>query len=104
MNEHNNKEKRHKRGRKPYCNGIRKRVTFYLDQTAIKCLDQLFPDIVRSDFVSYCIKKEMLGENYDELVWILWHKMDMQYGETEQRKSKKLSIFGPSKGRLIAWR
>ena len=67
MNEHNNKEKRHKRGRKPYCNGIRKRVTFYLDQTAIKCLDQLFPDILRSDFVSYCIKKEMLGENYDEM-------------------------------------
>ena len=68
MNEHNNKEIRHKRGRKPYCSGPRKRVTFYLDQTAIKCLDQLFPDIVRSDFVSYCIKKEILGENYDELV------------------------------------
>ena len=56
-----------KRGRKPYCSGPRKRVTFYLDQTAIHCLDQLFPDIVRSDFVSYCIKKEMLGENYDEM-------------------------------------
>ena len=60
------KEKLHKRGRKPYCKGIRKRVTFYLDQTAIHCLNQLFADTVRSDFVSYCIKKEILGENYDE--------------------------------------
>ena len=42
MNEHYNKEKPHKRGRKPYCSGPRKRVTFYLDQTAIDCLDQLF--------------------------------------------------------------
>ncbi|HRW98398.1 MAG: hypothetical protein M0Q12_13580 [Synergistaceae bacterium] len=68
MNEYNNKEKYHKRGRKPYYPGIRKRVTFYLDATAIHCLDQLFPDIVRSDFVSYCIKKEVLGEDYDELL------------------------------------
>lgn len=57
-----------KRGRKPYCDAIRKRVTFYLDQSALHCLDQLLPGSVRSDFVSYCIKKEVLGEDYDELV------------------------------------
>ncbi|MDD3945995.1 MAG: hypothetical protein PHS38_14985 [Bacteroidales bacterium] len=61
MNEHNNKEKPQRRGRKPYCSGPRKRVTFYLDQTAIDCLDQLFPGVVRSDHVSHYIKKEMLG-------------------------------------------
>ena len=66
MNEHN-KEKRHKRGRKPYCDGIRKRVTFYLDQSAIACLGNLYKDTTRSAFVSHCIKKEVLGEHYDEL-------------------------------------
>ena len=55
-----------KRGRKPYCDGIRKRVTFFMDKTALNCLDQLCPDIVRSEFVSYCIKKEILGEDYEQ--------------------------------------
>ncbi len=68
MKPQNNKEKLNRRGRKPYCSGPRKRKIFYLDQKAIQCLDMIFPDIVRSDFVSYCIKKEVLGENYDELV------------------------------------
>ncbi|MDD3945377.1 MAG: hypothetical protein PHS38_11765 [Bacteroidales bacterium] len=67
MNEYNNKEKYHKRGRKPYYPGIRKRVTLYLDQNAIACLVKLYKDTTRSAFVSHCIKKEVLGEHYDEL-------------------------------------
>jgi hypothetical protein len=55
-----------KRGRKPYCVDIRKRVTFYLDQSAIACLGEIFNDISRSAFVSHCIKKEILGEDYEQ--------------------------------------
>jgi len=57
-----------KRGRKPYCTGIRKRVTFYLDQTAIACLDEIFNDISCSAFVSDCINNEILKEDYEQYI------------------------------------